>query len=85
MPDSELLSQLKIALSEDSKYYRQNTEITPRPIMHNPPYATGGTLTTNPAIAKPIPEQIVINSPNLRSFFIVQKKLLAAIIKAYVN
>jgi hypothetical protein len=34
--------------------------------MHNPPYDTGGTLTTSPAIAKPIPQQIVINSPHLR-------------------
>ena len=48
------------------KDYRQKTEITPRPIIHRPPYATGGTLTINPPIAKPIPEQIVINSPNLR-------------------
>ena len=48
------------------KFYRHKTEITPRPIMHNPPYATGGTLTANPAIAKPIPEQIVIISPILR-------------------
>ena len=56
----------EFSLRIDLKHYRQNTEITPRPIMHNPPYATGGTLTTNPPIAKPIPEQIVINSPNLR-------------------
>lgn len=68
-----------------SKGYRQKTEMTPRPIMHNPPYATGGTLTTSPTIAKPIPEHIVIISPNLRWFFIVQKKLQVAIIKAYVN
>lgn len=43
--------------------YRQNTEITPRPIMQRPPYATGGTLTIKPPIAKPIPQHIVINSP----------------------
>ena len=46
--------------------YRQNTEITPRPIIQRPPYDKGGTLITNPAIAKPIPEQMVIISPNLR-------------------
>ena len=40
--------------------------MTPRPMMHSPPYVTGGTLTINPATAKPIPEQMVINSPNLR-------------------
>ena len=51
---------------ESGKIYRQNAEITPRPRMHNPPYDTGGTLTINPAIAKPMPQQIVINSPNLR-------------------
>lgn len=56
----------EFSLRIDLKHYRQNTEITPRPKMHNPPYATGGTLTTNPPMAKPIPEQIVINSPNLR-------------------
>ena len=55
--------------------------MTPRPIIHNPPYATGGTLTTDPTIAKPIPEQIVINSPNLRWFFIVKKSCRQLLLK----
>ena len=53
-------------MSSLCQVYLQNTEITPRPIMHRPPYATGGTLTNKPTIAKPIPEKIVINSPVLR-------------------
>jgi hypothetical protein len=46
--------------------YLQNTETTPRPIMQSPPYATGGTLTTVPTMAIPIPQHIVISSPTLR-------------------
>jgi len=61
-----IIVSFEFSLRIDLKHYRQNAEITPRPIMHNPPYDTGGTLTTNPAIAKPMPEQIVINSPHLR-------------------
>jgi len=58
--------KLHILLTKLIQFYLQNTEITPRPIMQRPPYATGGTFRNNPPIARPIPQHIVISSPTLR-------------------
>jgi len=54
---------------QSSIIYLQNTDITPRPIIANPPYTTGITPIAFAPIEIAMPDNIIIASPIRLSCF----------------